>query len=153
MAVINFHDLCEALEPEERLIGLDPGARTIGVALSDVRLRVASPYGSITRGKMSGIVEQLGRIVAQEGVGGLVIGLPLGPDGQMGRAGQAARDWAWAVSDAIGLPAALWDETLTTAEVHEVLVGEMDMSRKRRAAVVDRMAAARILQSALDQRP
>lgn len=153
MTVINFHDLCESLEPEERLLGLDPGARTIGVALSDVRLKVASPFGSITRGKMSGIVEQLARIALREGVGGLVVGLPLGPDGQMGRAAQAARDWAWSVSDALGLPAALWDETLTTAEVHEVLIGEMDMSRKRRAEVVDRMAAARILQSALDSRP
>ncbi|HTI02866.1 MAG TPA: Holliday junction resolvase RuvX [Acidisoma sp.] len=153
MAVINFHDLCEALEAEVRLIGLDPGSKTIGIALSDVRLRVASPFGSITRGKMSGIVEQLGRIVMREGVGGLVIGLPLGPEGQMGRAAQAARDWAWSISDALGLPAALWDETLTTAEVHDVLIGEMDMSRKRRAAVVDRMAAARILQSALDSRP
>lgn len=152
MAVINFHDLCEALDPEERLLGLDPGARTIGVALSDVRLRVASPFGSIARGKLSGIAEQLGRVVAREGVGGLVIGLPLGPEGQMGRAAQAARDWAWAISDALGLPAALWDETLTTAEVHAVLIGEADLSRKRRAAVVDRMAAARILQSALDSR-
>lgn len=152
MAVINFHDLCAGLHGEERLLGLDPGSKTIGVALSDVRLRVASPYGSITRGKMSGIVEQLGRIVQRESVGGLIIGLPLGPEGQMGRAAQAARDWAWSVSDAMGLPAALWDETLTTAEVHEVLIGEMDMSRKRRAAVVDRMAAARILQAALDSR-
>ncbi|GAB0116005.1 Holliday junction resolvase RuvX [Acidisoma sp. 7E03] len=152
MAVINFPDLCAGLEAEERLLGLDPGARTIGVALSDVRLRVASPFGSIARGKMSGIVEQLGRIVLREGVGGLVIGLPLGPEGQMGRAAQAARDWAWSVSDALGLPAALWDETLTTAEVHDLLIGEADMSRKRRQAVVDRMAAARILQSALDSR-
>jgi putative Holliday junction resolvase len=69
----------------------------------------------------------------------------------MGPAAQAARDWAWAVSEAVGLPAALWDETLTTAEVHEVLIAA-DLSRKRRAAVVDRMAAARILQSALDSR-
>lgn len=152
MTVINFEDLCAGLAQDERLIGLDPGSKTIGVALSDVRLKVASPFGSITRGKMSGIVEQLGRIILRESVGGLVIGLPLGPEGQMGRAAQAARDWAWSVSDALGLPAALWDETLTTAEVHEVLIGEMDMSRKRRAAVVDRMAAARILQSALDSR-
>ncbi|HEX3984505.1 MAG TPA: Holliday junction resolvase RuvX [Acidisoma sp.] len=152
MAVINFQDLCAGLAPDERLIGLDPGSRTIGVALSDVRLKVASPFGSITRGKMSGIVEQLGRIIAREGAGGLVIGLPLGPEGQMGRAAQAARDWAWSISDALGLPAALWDETLTTAEVHDVLIHELDMSRKRRAEVVDRMAAARILQSALDSR-
>ncbi len=143
MTVINFEDLCAGLAQDERLIGLDPGSKTIGVALSDVRLKVASPFGSITRGKMSGIVEQLGRIILREGVGGLVIGLPLGEDGRMGPAAQAARDWAWSVSGAIGLPAALWDETL---------IGEMDMSRKRRAAVVDRMAAARILQSALDSR-
>jgi putative Holliday junction resolvase len=88
-------------------------------------------------------------MAAREGAGGLVVGLPLASDGRMGPAAQAARDWAWAISDAVGLPAALWDETLTTSEVHELLIGA-DISRKRRAAVVDRMAAARILQSALD---
>lgn len=150
MAVINLQDLCAGLAQDERLIGLDPGSKTIGVALSDVRLKVASPFGSIRRGKLSGIAEQLRQLAAREAAGGLVIGLPLGEDGRMGAAAQAARDWAWAVSDAVGLPAALWDETLTTAEVHEMLIGQADLSRKRRAEVVDRMAAARILQSALD---
>ncbi len=150
MAVINLADLRAGLEREERLIGLDPGSKTIGVALSDVRLRVASPYGSIPRGKLAGIATELRRLAAREEAGGLVIGLPLASDGRMGPRAQAARDWAWAVSDAVGLPAALWDETLTTAEVHEMLIGQADLSRKRRAAVVDRMAAARILQSALD---
>jgi putative holliday junction resolvase len=150
MAVINLEDLRAGLEREERLIGLDPGSKTIGIALSDVRLRVASPYGSIPRGKLAGIAAELRRLAAREEAGGLVIGLPLASDGRMGPRAQAARDWAWAVSDAVGLPAALWDETLTTAEVHEMLIGQADLSRKRRAAVVDRMAAARILQSALD---
>jgi putative Holliday junction resolvase len=149
MPVINLSDLCAGLERDERLIGLDPGAKTIGVALSDVRLKVASPFGTLPRGKLAGTAAELRRLAAREGAGGLVIGLPLASDGRMGPAAQAARDWAWAISDAVGLPAALWDETLTTAEVHELLIAA-DISRKRRAAVVDRMAAARILQSALD---
>jgi putative Holliday junction resolvase len=150
MAVINLQDLCAGLAHNERLIGLDPGSKTIGVALSDVRLKVASPFGSIRRGKLAGVAEKLRQLAVREEAGGLVVGLPLGSDGQMGPAAQAARDWAWAISGALGLPAALWDETLTTAEVHELLIGGADLSRKRRAEVVDRMAAARILQSALD---
>ncbi len=150
MAVINLGELCAGLERDERLIGLDPGSKTIGVALSDVRLKVASPFGTIPRGKLAGIAAELRRVAAREGVGGLVVGLPLASDGRMGPAAQAARDWAWAVSEAVGLPAALWDETLTTAEVHELLIGQAGLGRKRRAEVVDRMAAARILQSALD---
>jgi putative Holliday junction resolvase len=150
MAVINLAELCAGLERDQRLIGLDPGSKTIGVALSDVRLKVASPFGTISRGKLSGIAAELQRLAAREDAGGLVIGLPLASDGRMGPRAQAARDWAWAVSDAVGLPAALWDETLTTAEVHELLIGQAGLGRKRRAEVVDRMAAARILQSALD---
>jgi putative Holliday junction resolvase len=150
MAVINLAELCAGLARDQRLIGLDPGSKTIGVALSDVRLKVASPFGTIARGKLAGIAAELRRLAAREDAGGLVIGLPLASDGQMGPRAQAARDWAWAVSEAVGLPAALWDETLTTAEVHELLIGQAGLGRKRRAEVVDRMAAARILQSALD---
>jgi putative Holliday junction resolvase len=150
MAVINLAELCAGLERDQRLIGLDPGSKTIGVALSDVRLRVASPFGTIPRGKLAGIAAELRRLAGREDAGGLVIGLPLASDGRMGPRAQAARDWAWSVSDAVGLPAALWDETLTTAEVHELLIGQAGLGRKRRAEVVDRMAAARILQSALD---
>jgi putative Holliday junction resolvase len=150
MAVINLAELCAGLERDQRLIGLDPGSKTIGVALSDVRLKVASPFGTIARGKLAGIAAELQRLAAREDAGGLVIGLPLASDGRMGPRAQAARDWAWAVSDAVGLPAALWDETLTTAEVHELLIGQAGLGRKRRSEVVDRMAAARILQAALD---
>jgi putative Holliday junction resolvase len=150
MPVINLSDLCAGLEAEQRLIGLDLGSKIIGVALCDVRLKVASPFGTIARGKLAGIAAQIARLAEREDAGGLVIGLPLASDGHMGPAAQAARDWAWALSDAVGLPAALWDETLSSAEVHDMLIGEADLGRKRRAAVIDRMAAARILQSAID---
>ncbi len=78
------------------------------------------------------------------------MGLPLSMDGSVGPAAQAARDWALALSEATGLPAALWDERLSSAAVNRFLIGEADLSRKRRAEAVDRMAAAWLLQSALD---
>lgn len=89
-------------------------------------------------------------IATREGAGGLVVGLPLSMDGSAGPAAQAARDWSLALSDATGLPAALWDERLSTAAVNRFLIDEADVSRKRRAEAVDRLAAARLLQSALD---
>ena len=79
-----------------------------------------------------------------------MVGLPLSMDGSVGPAAQAARDWTLALSDATGLPAALWDERLSTAAVNRFLIREADLSRKRRAEAVDRMAAAWLLQSALD---
>ena len=88
-------------------------------------------------------------IARKEGAGGLVVGLPLSMDGSVGPAAQAARDWALALSEATGLPAALWDERLSSAAVNRFLIGEADASRARRAAV-DRMAAAWMLQGALD---
>ena len=89
-------------------------------------------------------------IAAREGAGGLVVGLPLGLDGSFGPAAQAAKDWAMAVSEATGLPAALWDERLSSSAVNRMLIGEADLSRAKRAKAVDAAAAAYTLQSALD---
>jgi len=150
MALINLSELRAGLGPNERLIGLDPGAKTIGVALSDVRLLLASPYGSLRRRKLADNAAEIRAVARREGAGGLVVGLPLSMDGTAGPAAQAARDWALALSNATGLAAALWDERLSTAAVERFLVEEADLSRKRRAELVDRMAAAYILQSALD---
>ena len=134
----------------QRLIGLDPGSRTIGVALSDVGLMLASPYGSIIRGKLRDNAAEIAAIALKEGAGGLVVGLPLSMDGSVGPAAQAARDWALALSEATGLPVALWDERLSSAAVNRFLIAEADASRRKRAEVVDRMAAAWMLQAALD---
>jgi putative Holliday junction resolvase len=150
MALFNLPELRAGLARNQRLIGIDPGRRTIGVALSDVSLTLASPYGSLRRGKLRDNAAEIAAIAIKEGAGGLVVGLPLSMDGSIGPAAQAARDWTLALSEAVGLPAALWDERLSTAAVNRFLIGEADLSRKRRAAAVDRMAAAWLLQSALD---
>ncbi len=150
MAVINMAALRAGLRPGERLIGLDPGARAIGVALSDVGLMLASPHATLRRGKLAANAAEVGAIARAQGAGGLVVGLPLSMDGTLGPAAQAARDWTRALSEVSGLPAALWDERLSSAAVNRFLIEEADMTRKRRAGVVDRMAAAYILQAALD---
>ena len=150
MAVFNMAELRAALPRHSRLIGLDPGARIIGVALSDVTLMLASPYGSVKRGKLAAIAAEILAIARREGAAGLVVGLPLSMDGTAGPAAQAARDWAMALSDATGLPVALWDERLSSAAVNRAMIKEADMTRKKRAAAVDAAAAAYTLQGALD---
>ena len=129
MPVFNLRDLRAALARNQRLIGLDPGSRTIGVALSDVGLSLASPYGSIRRGKLRDKAAEIGAIAHKEGAGGLVVGLPLSMDGSVGPAAQAARDWALALAEATQLPVALWDERLSSAAVNRFLIGEADLSR------------------------
>ncbi len=138
------------LAPGQRLIGLDPGARMIGVALSDVGLMLASPHTALRRGKLAANAAEIAAIARAQGAGGLVVGLPLSMDGTLGPAAQAARDWTRALSEATGLPAALWDERLSSAAVNRFLIAEADMTRRRRGQVIDRMAAAYMLQSALD---
>src|ERR1700733_874021 len=150
MPVFNLRDLRAALARDQRLIGLDPGSRTIGVALSDVSLLLASPYGSLKRGKLRDTAAEIIAIAGKEGAGGLVVGLPLSMDGSVGPAAQAARDWALALSEATQMPVALWDERLSSAAGNRFLIGEPDVSGRKRAAAVDRMAAAWMLQAALD---
>lgn len=150
MALFNMASLRAQLKRGQRLIGLDPGAKTIGVALSDVGLMIASPYGALRRGKLTQVAAEIGAIAAKLDASGLVIGWPLSMDGSVGPAAQAARDWGLALSDATGLPAALWDERLSSSAVNRFLIEQADMSRAKRAAVVDGMAAAYTLQGALD---
>lgn len=150
MAVFNLRDLLASLGRDQRVIGIDPGAKTIGLALSDVRRRLASPYGNLKRGKLTANATAIAAIALREGAYGLVVGLPLSMDGTAGRAAQAARDWTHALSDATGLPAALWDERLSSAAVNRFLINEADLSRAKRAEAVDRAAAAWMLQAALD---
>jgi putative Holliday junction resolvase len=150
MALFNLRDLRAALARNQRLIGLDPGSRTIGVALSDVGLTLATPYGAIRRGKLRDNAAEITAIARKEDAGGLVVGLPLSMDGSIGPAAQAARDWALVLSEATGLPTALWDERLSSAAVNRFLTNKADLSRRKRSAAVDRMAAAWMLQSALD---
>jgi len=149
MALFTMPQLRASLPRHARLLGVDPGSKTIGLALSDVSLMLASPYGSIKRGKLASNAAQVSRIATREGVGGLLVGLPLGMDGSFGPAAQAAKDWAMAMGEATGLPVALWDERLSSSAVNRAMIAA-DVTRAKRAAAVDAAAAAYTLQAALD---
>ncbi len=152
MTTVPLADLPSRLKPGERLLGLDLGEKTIGLAISDSALKIASPLDTLRGGKFTADAGALKRLVAERGVGGLVIGLPVNMDGSEGPRCQSARQFAANLTEIAGfsLPVAFWDERLSTAAVERILVAEADMSRKRRKQVVDKMAAAYILQGALD---
>ena len=153
MAITAVDRIRDTLKPGQRLLGLDIGSKTIGLALSDVTLTVASPVETINRGKFAADAGRLAGIIAEENVGGLVLGLPVQMDGAEGRRCQSVRQFADNLLEHIDLPIAFWDERLSTAAVERVLIDEADMTRKRRAEVIDKMAAAYILQGALDAMP
>jgi len=147
--IVPLADL-DALPRGQRLIGVDLGTRTIGLALSDVGRSIASPLETIKRTKFSTDVKRLVELAAKHGVGGLVIGLPLNMDGSEGPRAQATRAFVRNLAAHLPLPVALWDERLTTAAVTRTLL-EADASRARRSDLVDKMAASYILQGALDR--
>lgn len=133
-----------------RLIGLDLGSETIGVAVSDALLAIATPVTTIRRTRFTRDAEQLAALAKEREAAGLVYGLPVNMDGTEGPRCQSVRDFAREFDRRCPLPYAFWDERLSTAAVQRMLTDEADMSRKRRAEVVDRAAAAYILQGALD---
>ena len=150
MGIVSPEELRASLPPGTRLLGLDLGEKTIGVALSDRLLSVATPMQTLKRGKFSADAAQLDIIISAQGVGGLVVGLPLNMDGSDGPSAQSARAFArnWAARSP--LPVLMQDERLSTSAVTRTLL-EADASRRRRSEVVDKMAAAYILQGALDR--
>jgi putative Holliday junction resolvase len=143
-------ELFERLARDERLIGLDVGTKTIGLALSDVMRQIASPLETIRRTKFKADAGRLLALAAEHGVGGLVIGLPVNLDGSEGPRAQSTRAFARNLAQLTPLPMAFWDERLSTAAAERALL-EADTSRKRRAELIDKMAAAYILQGALDR--
>ena len=142
--------LRETLPPKGALLGLDVGTKTIGIAISDPGRSVASPVETIRRTKFSNDVLRLEALIDSRRVIGFVIGLPVALDGSEGPRCQSVRQFAANLMARRDLPTLLWDERFSTAAVERFLVDEADMSRKRRAEVVDKMAAAYILQGALD---
>ncbi|HUO89839.1 MAG TPA: Holliday junction resolvase RuvX [Rhizomicrobium sp.] len=150
MSIVDIESLKAALPERTRLLGLDLGEKTIGLALSDTQLTVATPMETLKRGKFSADAEKLDKIIAEQVIGGLVVGLPLNMDGSEGPSAQSARAFARNFAARSPLPILLWDERLSTAAVTRTLL-EADASRKRRGEVVDKMAAAYILQGALER--
>ncbi|HEX4893012.1 MAG TPA: Holliday junction resolvase RuvX [Hyphomicrobiaceae bacterium] len=138
------------LAPGDRLIGIDVGTKTLGLALSDVNRSVASGLETIRRTKFKADAERLLAIVAEHKVGGLVIGWPLNLDGTVGPRAQATRAFQRNLAALTDLPMLLWDERMSTQAAERTLL-ESDASRRRRAEVIDKMAATIILQNALDR--
>ena len=138
------------LAPGERLLGLDVGKKTVGVAVSDSALLLATPVTTIRRSRLAADAAALKAFVSERRIGGLVIGLPVGMDGNEGPACQSVRQFAANIAPVLMLPFAFWDERLSTAAVTRQLIAA-DASRAARARVIDSQAAVYILQGALDR--
>ena len=143
-------DFIAALPPMQALIGLDLGEKTIGVAVSDSFQSVATPLETVRRKKFGLDAARLAEIIAERRIGGLVLGLPRNMDGSEGPRVQSTRQFAANLLVRTEIPIAFWDERLSTAAVERVLITEADLSRRKRAKVVDKMAASYILQGAID---
>jgi putative Holliday junction resolvase len=150
MAIIEPAELKTALPSGRRLLGLDLGSKTIGLAISDSSLAVASPLETIRRKKFTTDAEALMSLIDEYSIGALVIGLPKNMDGSEGPRAQSTHQFTANLLEKIDISIAFWDERLSTAEVERVLIDEADMTRKRRGEVVDKMAAGVILQNVLD---
>ena len=149
MILNNPAELREAVPEGIRIMGLDVGTKTIGLALSDTRRVIATPLETIRRRRFREDIERLLWLIDTHGVGGLVIGLPLTLAGGEGPRTQSVRQFARNVVALRDLPLVFWDERLSTAAVTREMIAA-DLTRKRRGAIVDRVAAAYILQGFLD---
>jgi len=149
MILANPADLREVAPPGRRLMGLDVGTKTIGLALSDTRRVIATPLETMRRRRFREDAARLIALIDAREVGGLVIGLPLTLAGTNGPRTQSVRQFARNLVALRDLPVAFWDERLSTAAVTREMIAA-DLTRKRRAEVVDRVAAAYILQGCLD---
>jgi len=152
VTIFDLADFASTLPARGRLLGLDLGEKTIGLAISDRDRSLASPLETLRRSKFRKDAEALAATIAEREVAGLVLGLPVNMDGSEGPRCQSTRQFARNLEREAGmtLPVAFWDERLSTAAVERLLIDEADMTRARRAEVVDKMAAAYILQGALD---
>ncbi len=145
-----LRDLLPSLGRTQRLMGIDLGTKTIGLALSDVERRLATPLETLKRSKFSADAAQLLALADKFDVAGFVMGLPLNMDGTEGPRAQATRAFVRNLKALTPRPVVFWDERLSTAAVNRSLI-DLDVSRAKRAAVIDKMAAAYILQGALDR--
>ena len=143
MIFTGIADFAEALPAFRALAGLDLGEKTIGVAVSDRQLSVASPLSTIRRTKFTADAAALLEIIAKREIGGVILGLPLNMDGSEGPRCQSTRAFARNLSRLTDLPIGFWDERLSTVAAERALL-EADTSRKRRSEVIDHVAAGYI---------
>jgi len=146
----SLSELIKYLPKKSRLLGLDVGRKTIGLAVSDSDMKIATTVGTIRRSKFTKDVKNLDAIITERQVNGLVLGLPISMDGNEGPACQSVRQFAVNLDNILEIGITFWDERLSTSAVERLLIKEADLSRNRRSEIIDKMAAAYILQGALD---
>ena len=146
----SLSELIKYLPKKSRLLGLDVGRKTIGLAVSDSDMKIATTVGTIRRNKFTKDVKNLDAIITERQVNGLVLGLPISMDGNEGPACQSVRQFAVNLDNILEIGITFWDERLSTSAVERLLTKEADLSRNRRSEIIDKMAAAYILQGALD---
>jgi len=150
MPVVTIEELAETLPPRSVVAGIDLGTKTIGVAVSDPSLSLASPRPVIKRKKFGVDAEALLSLLARDGAAALIVGLPVNMDGSAGPRVQATRAFVRNLMPLTELPIVFWDERLSTVAAERALL-EMDVSRAKRATRIDSAAASFILQGALDR--
>jgi putative Holliday junction resolvase len=151
MPVLDLPDFVAVLPRGAPVVGLDPGEKTIGVAVSDASRMIASPLELIRKTRFTADAQALFKAMDSRGAAGIVIGLPVNMDGTEGPRCQSARALARNLLRLKDMPIAFWDERLSSAAVNRMLIDEADVTRARRAELVDKAAAAYILQGALDR--
>jgi len=150
MLIEHTNDFAAILPRDGRLLGLDVGSVTIGMALTDAMRGIASPLSTIERKKLSADIVQLQTIIKKHSIIGLVIGNPINMDGSAGQRTQSTRTFISNIAKHISLPMLLWDERMSTMAVERMMI-EADLTRQRRAELVDKLAATYILQGAIDR--
>ena len=147
---MNIKEFKQVLPSYKAILGIDYGSKRIGLAVSDLLRTVASSYKILYRKDIDTDIAELKKIIKEKEVCAIAMGLPLQMNGQEGEIAQEVRKFALILEEKLGLPVFLWDERLSSSAVENFLIKEVDLSRKKRAKILDASAAAYILQGVLD---
>lgn len=147
---MNIKEFKQALPNYKAILGIDYGFKRMGLAVSDLLRTIASSYNILYRKDLKTDIEELRKIIKEKEIGAIVIGLPLQMNGQEGKIAEEVKKFALILEENFGLPILLWDERLSSSAVERFLIKEVDLSRSKRAKVLDASAAAYILQGVLD---
>lgn len=147
---MNIKEFKTGLPVRKAVLGIDYGSRRMGLAVSDLSCTIATPYKILYRREISADMAELRKIMAEKEIGAVVMGLPLQMNGEEGEIAAEVRKFAAILEENFKFPVLLWDERLSSSAMENFLIKEVDLSRKKRAKVLDASAAAYILQGALD---
>lgn len=147
---MNIKEFKQQIPPRRAILGIDYGSKRMGLAVSDLSCTIASSYKILYRKNIETDLIELKKVIAEKEIGAIAMGLPLQMNGQEGEIAIEVRKFATILEESFNLPVLLWDERLSSSAVENFLIKEVDLSRKKRAKVLDASAASYILQGVLD---